>query len=83
MRQYESHPVCRAALSEKGDCVGGGLGIVNGQMHKAGAAINGHIEVAFAHVTVCRPQLWQVFDVDMDIAEIIVPEAPLSLGRQG
>lgn len=70
-------------LSEKGGRVGGGLGIVNGEMHEAGAAVNGRVEVALAHLAVRRPQLRQVFDVDMDIAEIKVPEAPLPFGRQG
>lgn len=85
IRQHMSDPEREGflCLSEKGDRIGGGLSIVNGEMHEAGAAINGNVEVALAHVPVCSPQLRQVFDVDVDVAEIIIPEAPLSFGRQG
>ena len=32
-------------LSEKGDCMGGGFGVVDGEMHEAGAAIDGNVEI--------------------------------------
>src|SRR5947209_15993940 len=63
-------------LCQEGDCIGCIFGVVNGEVHKARAAIDGDIEVALAHLAVSGAQLWQVFDVDMDVAEIVFLEAP-------
>ena len=68
-----------SGLREEGERVGGILGVIDGQMNEARAAVDGDVEVAFAPVSVGGPQLWQMFDVDMNEAEIVLPKATLSL----
>jgi hypothetical protein len=41
------------------------LGIVDGKVYEARAAINRYIKIALANLTVGSPQLSQVFDVDV------------------
>src|SRR3546814_10730009 len=46
-------------------------------MAEPGAAIDGDIEYALADLAVCRAQLGQMFNVDVNKAQIIVLEAAL------
>ena len=66
-------------MLEEGDRIGGVFRIIDGQVDEPRAAINCHIKEALSYVAVCGAQPGQMFDVNMDKAQIIVPEAPLSL----
>jgi hypothetical protein len=72
-------------LAQEGDGAALGLVILDGQVDGAGPAIDGDIEVALAALAIGGLQLGQVLDVDVDEAEIIVPEGALApdgpLGR--
>lgn len=66
---------------EKIDGIGRILGVVDGQMHEARAAIDRDVEEPFAGLTICGLQLRQMLHVDMDIAQVIIPEGALSPRR--
>jgi hypothetical protein len=65
---------------------GAGLGLLvpDRQVHGAGAAVDGHEQVALAQLAVARAQLGQVLHVHMDEAELVLPELGRGpLGRGG
>ena len=61
-------------LFEEGDRACGQLVVLDGQMHPARAAVDGHIEEALAALAIGGSQLGQVLDVHVHEAEVIVLE---------
>ena len=55
--------------------------VLDGQVHGAGPADDGDIEVALAPLAIVSPQLGQVLDVDVNETEVVVPEGSLAPGR--
>ncbi len=68
-------------LAEKGDGAALGLTILDGEVDGARAPVDCNVEVALAALAVGGLQLRQVLDVDVDEAEVIVPEAALASPR--
>ena len=74
-------------LVEEGDGRGGGLVVFHRQVHVAGGAIDGDVQVALARDAVAILQLGQVLHVHMHEADLVVLEAAVRLaslfgGRQ-
>ncbi|GJD86488.1 hypothetical protein HPGCJGGD_4395 [Methylobacterium haplocladii] len=74
-------------VREEGDGRGCCLVILDGEVHVAGGAVDGDVEVAFAGDAVSIAQLGQVLHVDMDEADLVVLEGAVRLadlfgGRQ-
>lgn len=63
-----------SCLGQKGNGVGRTFSIVNGQMHEAGTAVDCNMEITLADLAICGSQLRQMFDVDMDVTEIVLPK---------
>ncbi|GAN87818.1 hypothetical protein Gain_0093_002 [Komagataeibacter intermedius TF2] len=68
---------------EEIDGIIGILRVIDGQMDRAGASIDGDIEKTFPPVSICCLQFWQMFHIDMDITGIVIPELSLSTHRSG
>ena len=64
----------RDRLLQEGDRAGGQLVVLDGQVHPARAAVDGHIEEALAALAIGGLQLGQVLDVDVHEAEVVVLE---------
>src|SRR5215218_8948332 len=74
-------------LFQKGHGAALGFIILDGQMDEAGGAVDGHVQVPLAALTISGAQLGQVLHVHMHEAEIVVLEGPVRLagaacGRQ-
>ncbi|GBR09767.1 hypothetical protein AA21952_2922 [Acetobacter oeni LMG 21952] len=63
---------------EEIDGIIGILRVIDGQMHRTGASIDGDIEKTFPPFSIRCLQFWQMFHIDMDIAGIVIPELSLS-----
>lgn len=66
----------KAALTalRKIHCIFGVFSIVDGQMAKTRATIDGDIKVALAYHAILGAQLGQMLDVDVDISQVIISE---------
>jgi len=64
---------------EEGNRIGGVLGVVDVEVDKSRAATDCDIEEALSDLAVRGTQLGQMFNVDVDKAEITILEAPRSL----
>lgn len=62
-------------VREEGHRRGGGLVVLDGEMHVAGGAVDGGVQVALARDAVAVLQLGQVLHVDVDEADLVVLEA--------
>jgi hypothetical protein len=71
----------RCGLTQEGNGAFLGFIVLDGEVDRARAAIDGHKQVAFASLSICGLQLWQMLDVDVDEAKVVVAEGTLSLGR--
>ncbi len=65
-------------LAEEGDGALLGLVVLDGEVDGAGPAVDGDVEVTLAPFAIDGLQLGQVLDVDVDEAEVVVPEAALA-----
>jgi hypothetical protein len=65
-------------LAEEGDGALRRLVVLDGEVHGARAPVDGDVEVALAALAVGGLQLRQALDVDVDEAEVVVPEAALA-----
>src|SRR5215203_2823780 len=71
-------------LLEEGDRTLRRFILLDSQMHPARAAVDGHIEIAFAALAIRRSELGQVLDVYVHETEIVVLEgAALPLAVEG
>ncbi len=68
-------------LAQEGNGAGLGLVVLDREVHGAGSVLDGDEEVSLAPLAIAGLQLWQMLDVDMHEAEVVVAERPLSLGR--
>jgi hypothetical protein len=68
-------------FAEEGDGAPLGLVVLDGEVDGAGPAVDGDEEVALAALAVGGLQLRQVLDVDVDEAEVVVPELALAALR--
>ena len=66
-------------VREEGHRRGGGLVVLDGEMHVAGGAVDGGVQVALARDAVAVLQLGQVLHVDVDEADLVVLEAAVWL----
>src|SRR3954451_4013651 len=76
----EAEGESRRGLTEEGNGALLGLVVLDGEVDRAGAAIDGDIEVALAPFAIGGLQLGQVLDVDVREAEVIVLEGTLAFG---
>src|SRR3954453_2933499 len=67
-------------FAQESDGTGFGFVVLDSEMDRARAAVDGDIEIALAPLTIGGLQLGQVLDVDMDKAEVIVLEGALAFG---
>src|SRR4051812_46323398 len=70
-----------AAAASRRKAMALGFIVLDGEVNRARAAVDGDIEVALAPVAIGGLQLGQMLDVDMDEAEVVVLEAALAFGR--
>ena len=70
----------RGGFAQESDGTGFGFIVLDGEMDRARAAVDGDIEIALAPFAIGGLQLGQVLDVDMHEAEVIVLEGALALG---
>ena len=62
-------------VREEGHRRGRGLVVLDGEVHVAGGAIDGDVQVALARDAVAILQLGQVLHIDVDEADLVVLEA--------
>src|SRR3954463_7104104 len=74
----EAEGESRRGLTEEGNGALLGLVVLDGEVDRAGAAIDGDVEVALAPFAIGGLQLWQVLYVDVDKAEVVVLERALA-----
>src|SRR3954451_12503523 len=74
----EAEGESRRGLTEEGNGALLGLVVLDGEVDRAGAAIDGDVEVALAPFAIGGLQLWQVLDVDVDKSEVVVLELALT-----
>ena len=67
-------------FTQEGDGTRFGFVVLDGEMDRARAAVDGDVEEALAPFAIGGLQLRQVLDVNMDEAEIVVLEAALAFG---
>ena len=67
-------------LAQEGNGALLGLVVLDGEMDRARAAVDGDVEIALAPLAIGGLQLWQVLDVDVHKAEVIVLEGALAFG---
>src|SRR4051794_30781598 len=68
------------SFAQESHGTGFGLVVLDGEMDRARAAIDGDVEIAFAPFTISSLQLGQVLDVEMDEAEVVLLEGALAFG---
>src|SRR3954467_7199584 len=80
--QYMCHAERQGSGSfmQKGDGAGFGLVVLDGEMDRARAGIDGGVEIAFAPFAISSLQLGQMLDVEMDEAEVVLLEGALAFG---
>ena len=66
-------------VCQEGHRRGGGLVVLDGEMHVVGGPVDGDVQVAFARDAVAVLQLGQVLHVDLDEADLVVLEAAVRL----
>src|SRR5689334_976854 len=67
-------------FAQESDGTGFGFIVLDGEMDRARAAVDGDVEIALAPLAIASLQLGQVLDIDVHEAEVIVLEAALAFG---
>ena len=71
----------RERLVEEGHGRGGGLVVLDRQVHVAGGAVDGDVEIALARHAIAVSQLGQVLHVHVHEADLVVLEGAVGLTR--
>ena len=70
-----------SGFTQEGDGTRFGFVVLDGEMNRAQAAVDGDVEIALAPFAIDGLQLGEMLDVDMDEAEVIVLEGALAFSR--
>ena len=68
-------------FAQESDGAGFGFVVLDGEVDRARAAVDGDVEIALAPFAIGGLQLGQMLDVDMHEAEVVVLEGALAFGR--
>ena len=78
MRHTEGKSVSGFAQERDGACLG--FVVLDGEVDRARAAVDGDVEIALAPLAIGSLQLRQVLDIDVHEAKVVVLEAALAFG---